>query len=319
MGLNITVKVSGGETFTLDVEPEMTVLQLKEKCSDKANAPADKQRLIFKGRIIKDEEVLSALNVEDGNTIHLVRSGLKPASSPPTTTPTATTATAQNTTTPTTGENQPFGQVPGFNQDFMSQMFQGGMGNLPGMPELNPQSAAALLNSPVVQEMLTQISSNPELFRTLVESSPFLQPMMQQNPMFGQMLNNPELLRTLMRPGMLQAGLQMHQAMQQSNVNNQGNGNTPTQNPPNTENPFANFQMPANMAGAMAGTTPFQPTTMPFQAPPVDTRPPEERFSSQLQSLQEMGFTDQAANLQALVQTNGDISAAIARLLNRTQ
>lgn len=51
------------------------------------------------------------------------------------------------------------------------------MGNIPGMPELNPQSAAALLNSPVVQEMLTQISSNPELFRTLVESSPLLQPM----------------------------------------------------------------------------------------------------------------------------------------------
>lgn len=49
MGLNITVKVSGGEAFTLEVEPEMTVLQLKERCSDKANAPADKQRLIFKG------------------------------------------------------------------------------------------------------------------------------------------------------------------------------------------------------------------------------------------------------------------------------
>ncbi|EAN34375.1 Ubiquitin family protein [Theileria parva strain Muguga] len=303
MGLNITVKVSGGEAFTLEVEPEMTVLQLKERCSDKANAPADKQRLIFKGRIIKDEEVLSALNVEDGNTIHLVRSGLKPASSaPPTATPTAPTATTQNTTTPTTGENQPFGQVPGFNQDFMSQMFQGGMGNIPGMPELNPQSAAALLNSPVVQEMLTQISSNPELFRTLVESSPLLQPMVQQNPMFGQMLNNPELLRTLMRPGMLQAGLQMHQAMQQTNMNNQGNTNTATPNPTTTENPFANFQMPG---------------TMPFPTTPVDTRPPEERFSTQLQSLQEMGFTDQAANLQALVQTNGDISAAIARLLNQ--
>lgn len=131
--------------------------------------------------------------------------------------------------------------------------------------------------------------------------------------MFGQMLNNPELLRTLMRPGMLQAGLQMHQAMQQTNMNNQGNTNTATPNPTTSkltcfncdlaENPFANFQMPG---------------TMPFPTTPVDTRPPEERFSTQLQSLQEMGFTDQAANLQALVQTNGDISAAIARLLNRT-
>ncbi|UKJ88468.2 ubiquitin-related chaperonin [Theileria orientalis] len=364
MGLNITIKVSGGDTFTLEVEPEMTVFQLKEKCAEKADATPDKQRLIFKGRIIKDDESLSALNVEDGNTIHLVRSGFKPASATPQPAPTTAQAAPQPAAqtnplgTGAAGANG-FGYGNNmFGADYMSQMFQN-TGD--GMGDLNPQSAAALLESPFVQEMMTQISSNPELLRTLIQSSPYLQPMMQ-NPVFAQMLNNPELLRTLMRPGMLQAGLQMHQAMQQSNLN------FPNVNPNQGDNPFAGFPMqpsgatqpgattqPGGTPGFPAGQT--APTTQPgvanpagvgagaagagfgaganpfaafasgfgsglgtsgFGAPPADTRPPEERFSSQLQSLQEMGFIDQAANVQALLATNGDISAAIARLLNRT-
>ncbi|UKK00861.2 ubiquitin-related chaperonin [Theileria orientalis] len=363
MGLNITIKVSGGDTFTLEVEPEMTVLQLKEKCAEKADATPDKQRLIFKGRIIKDDESLSALNVEDGNTIHLVRSGFKPASATPQPAPT----TAQTAPQPAAQTNPMATGAAGqnaygygnnmFGSDFVSQFLQN-PGD--GLGELNPQSAAALLESPFVQEMMTQISSNPDLLRTLIQSSPYLQPMMQ-NPVFAQMLNNPELLRTLMRPGMLQAGLQMHQAMQQSNLN------FPNVNPNQGDNLFGGFPMQpagATQPGAtpQPGTTPLfpagqtAPTTQPGVANPAsagagasgpgvggfsnpfaafasgytdglragalgattaDTRPPEERFSSQLQSLQEMGFIDQAANVQALLATNGDISAAIARLLNQ--
>lgn len=42
---------------------------------------------------------------------------------------------------------------------------------------------------------------------------------------------------------------------------------------------------------------------------------PEARYSQQLQQLSEMGFTNRAANLEALIATFGDINAAIARLL----
>lgn len=42
---------------------------------------------------------------------------------------------------------------------------------------------------------------------------------------------------------------------------------------------------------------------------------PEEQYSSQLQQLSEMGFTNREANLRALIATFGDINAAIARLL----
>lgn len=44
-------------------------------------------------------------------------------------------------------------------------------------------------------------------------------------------------------------------------------------------------------------------------------QPPEVRYSQQLQQLNEMGFPNREANLQALIATFGDINAAIARLL----
>lgn len=46
-----------------------------------------------------------------------------------------------------------------------------------------------------------------------------------------------------------------------------------------------------------------------------NNRSPEERYSQQLQQLNEMGFPNREANLQALIATFGDINAAIARLL----
>lgn len=45
------------------------------------------------------------------------------------------------------------------------------------------------------------------------------------------------------------------------------------------------------------------------------TVPPEERFATQLQQLQEMGFYDRAENIRALLATNGNVNAAVERLL----
>ncbi len=50
-------------------------------------------------------------------------------------------------------------------------------------------------------------------------------------------------------------------------------------------------------------------------AAPADNRPPEERFTSQLEQLANMGFTDRPSNIQALVQANGDVNQAINFLL----
>lgn len=47
-----------------------------------------------------------------------------------------------------------------------------------------------------------------------------------------------------------------------------------------------------------------------------DTRPPEERYATQLQQLREMGFTSDAYNLRALQACGGNVQAAIEYILN---
>ncbi|CAH1797187.1 unnamed protein product [Owenia fusiformis] len=49
------------------------------------------------------------------------------------------------------------------------------------------------------------------------------------------------------------------------------------------------------------------------------TQPPEQRFSSELEQLQNMGFVNREANIQALIATFGDVNAAIDRLLQQQQ
>ena len=47
---------------------------------------------------------------------------------------------------------------------------------------------------------------------------------------------------------------------------------------------------------------------------PADTRPPRERYANELNQLKEMGFSDEATNLQILEQCNGNVNLAIERL-----
>lgn len=70
-----SVKASNDQKFTMSVPDSLTVLELKEKLStsDYADIPAERQRLIYSGRVLKDTDKLSAYNIKEGNTIHMVK------------------------------------------------------------------------------------------------------------------------------------------------------------------------------------------------------------------------------------------------------
>jgi len=114
---------------------------------------------------------------------------------------------------------------------------------------------------------------------------------------------------------------------------------------PNAQNPFAGLAgllgsmppPPPAGAGAAGAGSPFgmiDPALMQqilgglgggppgFASPPVasttpaDTRPPEERFQTQLQQLQDMGFINAQQNVRALLATAGNVNAAIEYILD---
>lgn len=51
----------------------MKVSEMRKVISDKSGIPENMQRLIYKAKLLKDEDMLSAYINEDGETLHLIR------------------------------------------------------------------------------------------------------------------------------------------------------------------------------------------------------------------------------------------------------
>jgi len=73
--MEVNVKGSGSiKSFKLsDVAPTLTVLEFKEKCKEECGLSTDQQRLFLKGKLLKDEDALEAINVKEGTTLFLVK------------------------------------------------------------------------------------------------------------------------------------------------------------------------------------------------------------------------------------------------------
>ncbi|CAJ1420066.1 unnamed protein product [Effrenium voratum] len=246
MVINVTFKISGtgGGSFALDLEPSMTMLDVKNKAKDEAKMEPEHMKIIFKGRILKDTDTVESLKIESGQAMHLVRSapsGTTPAATPaaaPAATPAAAPTPGLAPAAPAPGA-APTGpgyggaaanplaammQDPAMMQAMMGGMggMGGGMGGMGGMPGAgagagapganpmggmmgDPAMMAQLFQNPMVQQMIQNITQNPALMQQMIQSNPMLQQMAQNNPMMQQMLTNPQLLQAVLNPQMLQA------------------------------------------------------------------------------------------------------------------
>lgn len=341
--IQITIKSSGDAKHEISIAADASVSQLKEKVAAVADVPAERQRLIYSGKVLKDDQTLESYKVQSGHTIHLVKSAAKP-SGVPTDSTAASSAGADNagraaggaaaTGAPTNialgqGSFNPLADLTGaryagYAQLPSASMFGPDGGMNAGMPD--PDQMSEMMSNPMFQESMSAMLSNPQMLDFVINQNPQLRAMgpqareMLQSPMFRQMMSNPEMMRLAMEMG------------RASGMGGFGGGNAfaaPGANP--TVEGNGGLSESTGATGAAAGTggntgngaPPANPFASLFSGMPsmdqfeTDSRPPEERFQSQLGQLNDMGFFDFDQNVAALRRSGGSVQGAIEYLLQQ--
>lgn len=147
--VTFNVKSSNDAKYTLTLPRTTTVGDLKAKLatSEYADTPADRQRLIYSGRVLKDHDTLDATKIKDGNTIHLVKSAASNARQNPTNQ--GTSAAATGTGTPRS--NVPTSFATGTGNDPLAGLTgarYAGMMGLPGAGAFGPDGGVSLVLIP---------------------------------------------------------------------------------------------------------------------------------------------------------------------------
>ncbi|KAF9084424.1 hypothetical protein BGX27_003810, partial [Mortierella sp. AM989] len=94
--ISINVKASNDQKYVISIQVAETVQDFKDKIAEKCDTPADRMRLIYSGRVLKDADTLETYKIAEGHTVHMVR-GAAPPGSASASTPAATAAASTPT------------------------------------------------------------------------------------------------------------------------------------------------------------------------------------------------------------------------------
>ncbi|CAI2166154.1 2732_t:CDS:2 [Funneliformis geosporum] len=328
--ITITVKSSNDQKYNVKIDTSKTVLEFKQAIAEKCDTAADRQRLIYSGKVLKDVDTLETYKIADGHTVHMVR-GSTPAAADGSTTvkgsssqssqrdPTTQTPQANPTPVPSTINTPPnlFGGLGGFPSNTL-----GGGGNI--------DTLQSLLGNPATMQYMSQMLQDPRFVDNVIAMNPQFASMapqlrqMMQDPEFQALMSNPDALRNMAALSSYMGGASGPFTGGSGLTGFAGLGGLGT---PNTSTPALNpFSLlnPSFAAGNPNSTQPSMPAGFDpsflwgFNPPSTPQQPPEERFQTQLQQLNEMGFWDAQKNIRALLACGGNVNAAIEMLLSGT-
>ena len=287
---NITIKVKTNLDATvheIPINKNATVLGLKGEIEKKTHIPPAQQKLIIKGKTMKDSDPISAYELNNESTIAMIKT------------------VAQNQERAGAGG---LGGMPGL----------GGLGGNPAQMMNDPryqQVMNAVLNNP---QMLNQLLNSPEL-RPIFEQNPQLRALLQ-NPQARQLLLNPQALERLGREGGLGgnpfAGLGGLGSIQPTTSPNTRLGELFTQWMDRERNQTGQAQPPRQpQPGAGIGGTNINPQPVFQQFPQPDPNVDyKEKYKEQIAQIKEMGIDDEEKIIEALKKCDGNVQYALNRL-----
>ncbi|KAK1736506.1 ubiquilin family protein [Skeletonema marinoi] len=265
LSLKLTIRLSSSTRFDIgscgSITPSSTIQHVKTIISQREesdNCAVERQRLIYKGRILSDNaRTLADYGIgagdssgggADGIIIYLVKGALNTgaaggaggaATAATNSAPApATTNAAPTQPNPMSNPFMNFGAPPatGGNNaanpmaNLMNSM--GGMGAGGGMPDMatfqqemmnNPQMMQEMMNNPMVQSIM----NNPDFMRSMMENNPQMRQVLETNPELRHALEDPELMRRsmeMMRDPSAMQNMMRNQDLAMSQIENMPGG-----------------------------------------------------------------------------------------------
>uniref|UniRef100_A0A804LD15 Ubiquitin domain-containing protein DSK2b n=2 Tax=Zea mays TaxID=4577 RepID=A0A804LD15_MAIZE len=190
------IRCTNGSKFAVRADLGATVGTFKAIVADSCDVPAPQQRLIYKGRILKDEQTLASYGVETDHTIHMVRGAAPP--------PASTAPAANQEPTTAAPASSPAAGLGGLLQNLGATGAAANSGGLglfgSGLPELdhmqqqlaeNPNLMREIMNMPLMQNLM----NSPELIRSIIMNNPQMRELIDRNPDLAHVLNDPSIMR----------------------------------------------------------------------------------------------------------------------------
>ncbi|KAF2246447.1 hypothetical protein BU26DRAFT_606704 [Trematosphaeria pertusa] len=259
--VTFNVKSANDQKHVITVPASTTVADLKAKLStsEYADIPAERQRLIYSGRVLKDHDTLASAKIKDGHTVHLVKGAASNARQNPASQGTSSTASGSGAAAPQVPTNIAAGTGNNPLAGLTGARYAGFHG-LPGMdtfgpdggmgPPPNPEALLEMMDNPMFLSQMNEAMNNPAVIEMMQQN-----PMVRNNPMISEMLRNPEMRRMMFNPDMMRMQLQMQRAMNQ----NRGGSSFPAPGVTNTtpQQGSEEQQSQPNTAGSAPQQDPF--------------------------------------------------------------
>ena len=283
-------------TYDLTISKNTTIKDLKNEIEKITNIPAGAQKIIHKGKNLKDSETIESYNIENNDSIVVIRNrNYNPNG-------------ARNTNL--------LGAFPQVNPAVLSLLSNPNFMNIPEFQQImfrnrNNQSRDINLQNRIG---IIRNSFNNQFMQNLI----------------GRIPNNVRADENLIGKSFPEIGNKFTEFMQNRTNNNNNNNNTNNENNNNNNNPqfipqnifnlFRPPQPPLNLN--LRNPTHFQTNSQEnnnnnnsnnqnTQNENVNYR---EIYKEQLAQLKDMGFTDESKNIEILKNCQGNINFAIEKL-----
>ena len=336
--IEVNIKLaSNNKIYNLPIRKSDAILRLKEYCKVISNIPQDQQNLLYKGKILLDDKLISDYNIENNHDIILVKKEETKSVNVP---------LNQNSNILNLNENtfnifrnidfsnnkevkinevaNAMSKIPDFFSIFgnldlnlidnISHSI--GIGKISEILGIETQEMKEILKDPSTKDMLNNMFKDSSIIETIF-NDPILRANFLKHPIIKLGFQNPQLM---FHP----QNIQMTQKMFIDNKKNL------------TENDDAEKSAPPDPFKSLNNNQINQMMNSPEQMPSINnfnnnsnTRVKEnfrnseislaykEEYKEQLSELRNMGFTDEEANIQALKKSNGNIYRAIDKILEQ--